>query len=132
MDAPTITLGDCSATLIEPSPLAALALARSPEQLRSDDTAVTIALMAAALVMCWPQDRTWPARPRPRPWRAGTPIVSYGHEVYDALRMATKGAVAWADLTAALRQAHEWAASHLLTEAEVQAARDFSEPPQGG
>lgn len=131
MDAPTITLGGHTATLIEPSPLAALALARDEKQAETDDPAVTVSLMAAALAITWPQSVTWPSRPRPRPWRAGVPVVVYGAEVYDAIRAATKSTVPFRDLMAAMRQAYTWALSHLLTESEVQAAEDFSEAPEG-
>lgn len=127
MTPPEVTILSATATLIEPSPIAALALARD-----SDDAAVNVALAAAALRMCWPSGVAWPVRPLPREWRPGQDIVRYGAGVYDALRAGTKGVVPFADLLAVLREAHAWAGGSLLTQAEVDAAADFSEPPQGG
>jgi len=65
MDAPKITMGRNSATLREPSPLLALSLGRTREQLDASGDGEILALGAAALFACWPDDRAWPAKLRP-------------------------------------------------------------------
>jgi hypothetical protein len=132
MDAPTITIGAITTTLIEPSPLAVMALIRQPQELEVMGLGGVLALSAAALAVSWPRGVAWPTRSPPRPWRPGTRIEDYGHSIYDDLRAGTKGMVPMRDLHAALVAAKEWCESTLLTEAEVQAAQDFSEPPAGG
>lgn len=127
MDAPSVTLGDVSATLEKPGALAALTLSRDEARLNGDG--IVIALGAAALVLCWPASVRWPARPRPRSWRPGESLEALGHSAFDALIAA---GVPLADTIAACSTAYTYALSALLTEREVAEAVNFSEPLEEG
>ena len=122
MTPPEVTILSATATLIAPSPIAALALARD-----SDDAAVNVALAAAALRMCWPEDVAWPAKKRPRLWVIGTPLARYGHPIFDAL-CQVDGVRATGVVSAGI-EAYNWAVINGLSEGEVKAAEDFSEAP---
>jgi len=127
MEAPTVTIGKITATLIRPSPLAALACARSTVQAESMQFAEALALGAGALACCWPPDVAWPVRQRPRPWKASQSMVDYGHGVFDALAEV----VDLGELLRAGGTAAQWAGSSLLREREVVEAAGFSEAPRG-
>lgn len=136
MDAPHVTLrANCSATLERPSTLATIALSREREALRANGNTLLIALGAAALYLSWPINRAWPTRPRPRPWRVGQDIESWGHGLFDQLADAGVSLGAGDDgdgLIHACGVAYDWAARSLLREGEVEAAANFSEAPTGG
>lgn len=126
MDAPTVTLGKHTATLVAPSPMAALAINRTREELEAADVSLYWSLCAAALYLCWPEDVTWPTRPRPRPWKIGARIEDYGAGVFNAL--CTRDGLPMDVLFTEGPKAFAWAVGHCLTAAEVEAASDFSEP----
>ena len=125
--APTVTLDKHGeVTLVEPSSLFSLAVGRTEEQAKSEDFACLLARGAASLRMCWPEKRSWPAKPRGKDWRPGMNVVLYGAEVWESLRKATRGTVKLSDLTKAAVDAYNWAALSALTEEEVSEAEDFS------
>ena len=128
MDAPTITLSGFPVVLRQAPPLAGLALGRSREDFDASPPALVLALGAAALWVCWPPDKAWPARIPPRPWGVKEPIEHMGHAIFDSLG-ATIPAV---PLMQACFAAWAWATSTTLGEAEVAAVQDFFEPPPGG
>ena len=147
MDAPTITLGGFKATLRRPSPLLALALVRSGEEMAAAEPAETYALGAAALFACWPPDVTWPAPLRPQPWHAGERVPEHGRIIFDGLLLAgvplhpllgsvAKPAAGDAPEAPAvlgiLAAAHQWATSTILAQWEVDGAKDFCVAPSGG
>ena len=124
--APVVTFDGRAETLIAPSHMFALAMARSEADVDAGGMAATYAYGAAALRMCWPESRAWPTRNRPREWRVGTRVVDYGAAIYETLRTETQGQTSLADLCEALIRAHNWAQSCLLSAEEVAAAVDFS------
>lgn len=128
MEAPTITLRKYPATLVRPSALAALALCRSEDQLATDGHEVGIALGAAALRICWPEDVVWPC-PRPVPWQIGVKMERYGRDVFDGLCDAGLDAL---ELMRHCQTAYAFAVSSRIKPSEVKEAADFSEPPPGG
>ena len=127
MNAPTLTIGQQTATLVQPSVLGALALHRTRDQL-GDDSALWLALCAAAIFMCWPKDARWPARKRPGAWRPGVRIEQYGYEIFEDLAAVETLPV----LIEAGAQAYRWAQTCRLTATEVQEAEVFSEAPREG
>jgi len=129
MDAPTIEINGCSATLARPSTFTALALARGPEAIATMQHAEIFALQATALAVCWPPDRKWPGRLRPRVWTASAKIDEYGAAIFDDL---IAGGVELAEALQAGVEAYQWAMSSLPVGKEVEQAEDFSEAPEGG
>ncbi|MCP4733035.1 MAG: hypothetical protein GY873_02475 [Bosea sp.] len=135
-DPPTITLRarepnghpvEVTATL-EPPPFSA-AYALGVEEQHLDNGGVIVGRMAAALFLCWPGNRKWPIRPRPRPWRPRQRMEEYGLDILDALIEA--GAVPSEVLDAAL-VAYKYAQQTGITEREVAAAEGFSGAPGAG
>jgi len=122
-------IGTHEVTLLPISPLAALALWRTPEQQAAEDVGCFYARAAAALALAWPPDRTWPAPVRPRPWRPGVKILDYGQEVFDDLIRAK---CSLDDVVEASTEALRSIGQSLITEQEVSAVEDFSEAPSGG
>lgn len=128
MDAPTITLGKHTETLVPPSATAAFAV--HPEPGRELSSVQVLCLCCAALAICWPPERKWPAPKRPRPWDVRKDVLQYGSEVYDGLVAA---GYPLSEIASAAQVAQRWSVGdHLLTEEEVQAAVDFSEAPAAG
>ena len=119
MDAPLITLGNASATLIEPSPIAVYGMLDAA----MTDLASRLAIGAAALRLSWPDDRAWPVKPRPVAWRPGQSMVEYGGTVFDGLH---RGDVDRGMLSGACVAALNWCMSSIVTEAEVAQAEGFS------
>ena len=128
--APTVTVGDVSVTLQEPSLLFTMTGYKRPAD-GAPDTAAVLAYQAAALRMCWPDNVTWPAKPRPREWFPGQDVLRYGGEVYDGIRRATRGKVSIFALHEAMREAEAWAVRSGMTEAEVQEASRFLGEAEG-
>lgn len=128
MDAPTLTIRQYPATLVRPSGLAALALCRSEDQLASDGHEVGVALGAAALRICWPEDVAWPCA-RPVPWMVGMRMDRYGSDVFNGL---VDAGIDTLDLMKLCQKAYAWAVSSRISGSEVKEAADFSEPPTGG
>ena len=122
---PVVTLGDDEVELVEPPSLFALAAGRTKAQAERGGYAETLAYGAAALRMCWPPKRTWPARPRPREWRPGVPSGEYGAEIWEGLRAATRGRVSVHQLQAMALRALTFAVRSGMTEEEVSQAEDF-------
>jgi len=128
VDAPKVTLGKTTETLVVPSPLAAVVLARDQKDLEADE-GLFLALGAQALVECWPHDRAWPCQPRPRLWRPGIRPEDLGRDVFDAL---CRSGLPVSVVGRAAGVAYYWANRAILTEAEVSAAREPSGPPPPG
>ena len=128
MDAPTIKIGHVEATLARVGISTTLALHIDSDDPRAADVGVRMALGAAALRMCWPEDVAWPARRRPRPLDPGGAVIAYGQKVLDDLYPAS--GMKLGDLAGELQKAREWVQTAGLSEADVQAARDFSEAPE--
>jgi hypothetical protein len=124
--APTINLGR-EVELQEPPSLFALAVSRTPGEQAAQGMAGDLAHGAAALRMCWPDKAAWPVLQRPRAWRIGQPVAEYGAEAWEGLRAGTRDTVAFGDLRDACYRALAFSLGSLLTQAEVDAARDFSE-----
>ncbi len=121
MDAPVVRLGKHEAKLVHPSPLMAVALLRTKEEVQVMDAGEMWALGAAALYACWPKDVTWPVQPRPRPWTPAKKAVVYGHEIFDQLAAEYNVRTLFPVLTAALT----WASLSVVTEEEVAGAENF-------
>lgn len=127
---PTITLGQHTVTLVEPSPLLCDSLGRSKADLEAMPQGEWLALMAVALHGAWPTDKTWPARPRPAPWKPTDRVEVTGQAIYDGLRRAKVSAT---QIRAAGAVAYNFAIDlSNATEREVQALGDFSEAPAEG
>lgn len=124
---PTIKLGDLTCELVEPPSLFALACSRPKSQREVGGRAEDLAYGAAALRMCWPPKRAWPAKVRPRDWRTGLPMGQYGADIWEDLRRATKGSVPFSELQNVCLEALGWALTSALTDAEVREAEGFSE-----
>lgn len=121
MDAPTVKIGKYEVKLVQPSPLMAVALLRTKEEMEAIDAGEMWALGAAALYACWPKDATWPVQPRPLPWTPAKKAVVYGHEIFDQLAAAYSVRTLFPVLTDALA----WASLSVVTEEEVQGAENF-------
>lgn len=123
-EAPTIQLTESlSAKLVKPRTIFAVALARDEDQLLGMPDEELTALGMAALFMCWPADKAWPARPRPRPWEPGVKIAVYGGNVYDSL---VEAGVDYVELITIGAKAYTWAVSTLPRRAAVMEAEGFS------
>lgn len=128
--APTVTLGKHTETLVEPSPLLCDSLGRTGEDLAAMPQGELLAMFAVALHGAWPADKTWPARPRPAPWKPTDRIEVTGQAIYDGLRRAKISA---SQIRAAGSAAYNFAIDlSNTTEQEVQALGDFSEAPAEG
>ena len=130
--APEITLLDQTVTLVPPSPIAIMAIMHTREEMEAMDMATKYAHWAMALHECWPRDRTWPVKPRPRLWSPGRRAADIGAGVFDGLR---RGGVTMRDLLDAVITAYNYAVTVTadpVTEEEVKAAEDFSGAPEGG
>lgn len=129
MQAPTVTIGSTTATLVRPGTTAALSLCRSEDDRATDGHEVGKCLGAAALAMCWPADLAWPVPARPMPWRVGMKVERYGEAVLDGL--AERYPVL--DLLPHFAVAYDWAiTSRVLRTDEVSAAEGFSAAPAVG
>lgn len=130
MDAPTVTIGDRSATLEVCDVLDALDFNLDDESKLGRTPSARVAMGAGLLAVCWPADVAWPARKRPRPWaieQGKVTALEYGRAVVKNL---TEAGLDFAEVAEATRQARNWApVSALPTQAEVEAAQDFSEAP---
>lgn len=124
--APTINLGR-EVELRPPPSLFALAASRTPGEAKAQGMPGDLAYGAAALRMCWPDDAAWPVLHRPRPWRVGQSVADYGAEVWEELRTGLRDRVPFGELRDACYAALAYGLGTLLTQAEVDAARDFSE-----
>ncbi len=129
MDAPTVKIGKIEATLVAPPPLTVIALSRTEEEFAAMPTPAKIALGAAALAECWPQNVTWPGRPRIRKWKPLRAIEDHGADAYNSL---VGNGVAFSEVMGAGPVALGWALSTAITEDEVAAAEGNSEAPTGG
>jgi len=124
--APTINLGR-EVVLIEPPSLFALAASRTEGEKKAQGMSGDLAYGAAALRMCWPDKVAWPVLHRPRPWRIGQSVADYGNAIWEELRKGLRETVSFQDQRDACYEALVYALGSLLTQAEVDAARDFSE-----
>lgn len=129
MEAPEVTVGKVTVTLTRPGATAALALCRSEEDRDRDGQEVGFVLGAAALALCWPTNKAWPAPVRPERWYAGIRIERYGQQVLDDLVEA--GGHHWEDLAPAMSAAHAWAMESRILRSEVDDTGNFSGPQQG-
>lgn len=125
MEAPTVTVGSATATLVRAPMLGALAINIDPNGTDASNSAVRLAMGAAALRICWPEGVAWPVRPRPRNWDLGTDLKPWAAEVFEALY--AKSDVPLSELAQTLEVARGWAAASALTEREVERAEDFSD-----
>ena len=126
----TVKLGKHEVTLVKPSPLFSLAL---PVGERAEAAAPSeiFAAGAAALAASWPHDAAWPVPPRPRPWKSDQRVHEYGHPIFDAL--ADRSGAEIGDVVATCAAAYLHAAAMVFaTKEQVESAKDFSEPPEGG
>jgi len=129
MDAPTVTIGTATATLVRAPMLAALAVNIDPNGPHAEDSGVRLAMGAAALRICWPDGVAWPVRPRPRAWKLGTDTMGWASEAFEGLYAGA--GVPLKDLAQVLEEARAWAAASALSESEVKTAEDFSDAPEG-
>lgn len=127
MDAPTVTIGRFPATLVPPSPLFAVAISKTREEIDALGEPGLWAHFAASLAACWPRDVTWPAPVPPRRWSPRVPVADYGHEIFDGLVQAGLSPVS---IIKAGREAHNFAVG--TVNVEVSAAVGLSEAPSGG
>ncbi len=123
---PTVDIGWGDVTLEEPPALLDVAVRLTPRQVASNDEAAALARGAAALFLCWPAKKRWPA-PRPKPWVPGEHIWEYGQAVYAGLRKATKSRCPKTKLHVMLYRALTWTFDAGMTEEELREARNFSE-----
>ncbi len=126
---PPLITGLCTyeVQLVEPTSLFAFSVGVTKAQAKASALACTFAHGSAALRMCWPDDKTWPVKIRPRAWEPGQAVLAYGAEIWEALRQGTKGRVPYAILRDAVFDAHNYALGAALLESEIQASLDFSE-----
>ena len=154
MDAPTITLGKHPTTLVKPRAIAAYAVQSQPsvgllldawakyapegddedrelhpKLLNAMQDTDCTATRCAALAVCWPSEKAWPSRKRPRPWKVRQPIDEYGAEVFDNL---IGGGISPGDVITESWSALWWTLASVTSHNDVKAARDFSEAPSGG
>lgn len=129
MDAPKVTLRHITATLVRPSPLAALAIVPSEQEAKAMDRAEWAARATQALVECWPRDVAWPCLPVPSRWRPGQRVGDLGREAYDGLVLS---GLSVSEILTSIEHAIPWMSQSLLTQTEVQEARDFCVAPTGG
>lgn len=123
-----ITIAGCTATLQEPSPLFGdLMLSFDARWLDTKGHAVALAWGAAALYNCWPRDKSWPVKPRPKWWGPGVDIGDYGRDIYDALYRVAVADMGRGAFNAMCYDALKFCRESSLTEAEVKAAEGFSE-----
>ena len=136
MDAPVVVLAGVRAELQAPSPLLALALNRSKEEIEAMEMAELWALASIALLECWPLTSAWPILNRPRRWRIGENVAERGREVFDGL--VSSGTVPTSALLGRpgepgiLASASAWATSCFLAKWEIDGARDFCVVPAAG
>ena len=123
----TVTIGKLTVELVDPPSLFALAACRTAAEHEGGGLSSDLAYGAAALRMCWPPKKAWPCKPRPQPWEVGRKVGPYGSDIWEALRAATKGTVAFRDLQTACIAALVFAVGSAMHEADIQAAVDFSE-----
>jgi len=128
MDAPTVTIGAVEATLERGTMLAAISLNIDPDGPHARDSAVALAMGAAALRICWPESVAWPTRKRPRAWQLGASMMDYGAPIFEDLYAGVD--MDFAALIQGLTTAREWAAASVVRESEVKAAEDFSDAPE--
>jgi hypothetical protein len=128
MEPVAVKVGDLEVTLRPVGITQAISLAIPTDDPRMADPAFGLALGAAALRACWPDEVAWPARRRPRPLKLGQDVGEYGRAVLDELYPAA--GMPLGELAAVLHQARAWAVSSSITEAEVQNAADFSDGPE--
>ena len=133
---PTVTLRcrerngapvEITATL-QPPPFSA-SFALGIDDAETDNKALALGRMAAALYLCWPSNIKWPCRPRPRPWRPRERIEEYGLNILDALVEAGAPPAELFELTLL---AYRYAQATTMTEEEVAAAEGFTAAPEGG
>lgn len=125
-EAPEVDLGWGPVVLEEPPPLLDVAVALTRKHVEEDDNAAMYARAAAALFLCWPPNKKWPAR-RPKPWVPGQSIGEYGQKVYGALRQATKGKCSKSKLHVMMLRALTWTHESGMTAEALLEARNFSE-----
>jgi len=134
MDAPTVTIGKVTATLVKPRATLVLALTRSEEDVEGATQEVATLIGCAALAACWPTDTAWPVNARPARWVPGQPVETYGALVFDDLvefGIPMLDLLGSADGDGPLTIAHRWALFSRLKSDEVRAVEDFSEAPPG-
>jgi len=117
-----VKIGKLEVELIKPSPLFSLAVSHTQTQIDGATKGQKLAWAAASLAACWPKDRAWPIQPRPRPWGAGVKVETYGHKVFDDLLL---GGCDLGEVLTAGTSAHRLAVESLLSQSELQAARDL-------
>ena len=123
MDAPTVTLGSTEATLVRPRAIATIALTRDQAALDRGGSGLLCALGAAALFLTWPEDRVWPTKPRPRPWKPGQALEPWGGDLFDGL---VEAGVDMSDLIALCGEAYPWALCCRLSKEDVEVAGNSS------
>ena len=131
---PTVTLGGATVQLVSPSPMMALCLLLSEEDVRAGLGAI-VPKSAGALRACWPTGTreavgvSWPGGPLPRLLAVGREdVYEWGAAIFDGL---VRGGVDYAEVLLAGRTARELCGAALPSAAEVKAAEDFSEAPAG-
>jgi len=121
--APVVTLRGQSYTLVKPRPIHAQILA---VDLSAAPVGQWLGTVSAALRMCWPPGIAWPARIPPSEHRLAQRIEDWGAGVYDGLIGAGLTDV---EVCKAAADAWAFAVGAQVTQAEVNAAKSFSEPP---
>jgi hypothetical protein len=76
--------------------------------------------------MCWPKGVAWPARIPPQAFRLSQRVEEWGGIVYDNL---VEAGVDDVEIVHAGAAAYNFATGAQVTQAEVTAAKGFSEPP---
>ena len=120
---PLVTLRGEGYTLVKPRPVHRQILAVDLDAVPDGQWLGTV---SAALRMCWPPGVAWPARIPPPDYRLAQRIEDWGAGVYDGLVGAglTDG-----EVVKAAAAAWAFAVDAKITQAEVNAAKGFSEPP---
>jgi len=124
--APVVDLTGFGVELVPPPDMLVTAMGRTEAEIEVGGFSVTLCFGAAALLMCWPKDKTWPAKLRPRPWRPGQDLTDYGYRVWEDLRTATRDRCDRIALQDICIEAHNWAFASGRTDLDIKRARDFT------
>ena len=126
MDAPEITIGKVTATLVRPRPSVALLTGWIGGPIISNP-GLWYGNAGCLLRECWPESVAWPVAARPVRWKAPAVPAVYGLEIIDGLASEIPYET-WARY---LEIVYEWAQSTVLRAEDVKAAAPFSGDQRG-
>jgi hypothetical protein len=122
-DAPVVILRGQPYTLVKPRPVHVQILG---VDLAGAPVGQWLGTVAAALRMCWPPGVAWPARIPPPDYKLSHRVEDWGAGIYDGLVAA---GLSEEEIIGAAAAARAFAIGLQVTQAEVTAAKGFSEPP---